>query len=102
MRMPKRALKNKGSDQIKQLQQDIKEIRSRNARVEKDKAWETSGSRKIAISLLTYLVIVLFFYFANLPNPWINSIVPALGFVLSTLTLNFLKDWWINAQNKQL
>lgn len=81
-------------DKIKQLKLEIKEIRARNSRVEKDKEWETSLTRRIAIAILTYLVIVLFFYFASLPNPWINSIVPALGFVLSTLTLNFLKEWW--------
>ncbi len=99
--MPKKYLNNIKQLQldvrkIKQLQREIKQIKERNARVEKDKEWETSWTRRIAISLLTYLVIVLFFYFANLSNPWINSIVPALGFVLSTLTLSFLKCWWVN------
>lgn len=77
------------------LQSEIEEIKKRNRRVEADKAWETSWARKIIVSILTYLVIVIFFYFANLPNPLINAIVPAIAFVLSTMTIPLFKKWWI-------
>jgi len=77
------------------LKKEIQLIKERNTRVELDKAWETSLTRKIAIAGLTYFVIVIFFYFAELPKPFINSIVPALAFLLSTLTLNFFKKIWI-------
>jgi hypothetical protein len=80
------------------LQSEISQIKARNKRVELDKAWETSITRKIIISILTYLVIVIFFYFAQLSKPFINSIVPALAFLLSTLTLNFFKKIWINSR----
>ena len=80
---------------IKQLETEIKKIKERNKRVEADKAWETSWTRRILIVVLTYIVIVLFFYFAELPKPWINSIVPALAFLLSTLTLQVFKRIWI-------
>jgi len=43
---------------------EIKNIIKRNKKVEADKAWETSFSRKILIAVLTYIVIVLFFHFA--------------------------------------
>ena len=69
------------------IKEEIKSIKKRNRKVEADKAWEISWSRKIVIALLTYAVIVIFFYFADLPKPFINSIVPTTGFVLSTLTL---------------
>ena len=36
------------------LEKEIKEIKERNKRVETDKAWETSWTRKICIALLTY------------------------------------------------
>jgi len=81
---------------IKKLEKEIQIIKERNKKVEADKSWETSWTRKILIALLTYVVIVIFFYFANLPNPLVNSIVPALAFILSTLTLSFFKRIWLN------
>jgi preprotein translocase subunit SecF len=80
----------------KNIQEDINLIKERNRRVESDKAWETSWTRKIIIAILTYLVIVLFFFVAQLPKPFVNSIVPTAGFVLSTLSLPFFKKWWLN------
>lgn len=80
---------------IEELQLEIEKIKKRNQRVETDKAWETSWTRKIVISILTYIVIVVFFYFAELPKPFINAIVPAIAFVLSTLTVPLFKKWWL-------
>jgi hypothetical protein len=80
---------------IEELQLEIEEIKKRNQRVETDKAWETSWTRKIVVSILTYIVIVVFFYFAGLPKPLINAIVPAVAFVLSTLTAPLFKKWWL-------
>ncbi|HLD97734.1 MAG TPA: hypothetical protein VI815_00240 [Candidatus Nanoarchaeia archaeon] len=74
---------------------ELNKIKERNAKVELDKAWETSFSRKIIIAVLTYIVIVIFFYFAGLPKPFINSIVPSLAFILSTLSLPLFKKLWI-------
>lgn len=76
-------------------------IELRNKRVELDKAWETSLARKISIALLTYVVIVIFFIFAKLPNPFVNSIVPAVAFFISTLSLDYLKKKWINCKNNK-
>jgi hypothetical protein len=81
-------------NELQLLQSEIETIKTRNKRVEADKAWETSMSRKIIVAVLTYLVIVLFFYSAGLPNPFINAIVPTLGFILSTLSLPLLKEIW--------
>jgi len=78
------------------LEKEITKIKQRNKKVELDKAWETSLTRKISVATLTYLVIVIFFYFAQLSKPWINSIVPALAFVLSTLSIPYLKKLWIS------
>jgi len=81
---------------LNKVTEEIEKIKERNARVELDKAWETSWTRKIIIAILTYAVIVIFFYFAGLPNPFVNSIVPSLAFLLSTSTLSFFKRLWIN------
>jgi len=76
-------------------------IEQRNKKVELDKSWETSWSRKIIIAVLTYATIVLFFFVAQLPKPFVNSIVPTAGFVLSTLSLPFFKKLWINYRVKK-
>ena len=80
------------------LEKEIQQIKERNKRVEVDKAWETSLTRKLVIAILTYLVIVIFFFIAELPQPWINAIVPSLAFILSTLSLPLFKKIWMKFQ----
>ncbi|XOU94922.1 MAG: hypothetical protein ACNFW9_02530 [Candidatus Kerfeldbacteria bacterium] len=80
---------------IDELQNQINEIKERNKKVEADKTWETSWIRKIIVFILTYLVIVVFFLISELPSPFINAIVPALAFVISTLTLSLFKKIWL-------
>ena len=81
---------------IEDLKQEIDEIKSLNKRVECDKAWETSRSRKMLILVLTYIVIVIFFLVAKLPDPFVNALVPSVAFLLSTMTIPLFKKWWIN------
>ena len=83
---------------IKSLEEEIEKIKQRNRRVELDKAWETSLTRKFLIAVLTYVVMIIFFYFAGLPKPFVNSIVPALAFFISTLTVPFIKKLWIRSK----
>jgi predicted membrane-bound mannosyltransferase len=83
------------TEKIAQLEKELKHIQERNARVERDKARETSWTRKIAIAVLTYLVIVIFFYITKLGNPRVNAIVPTIGFLLSTLSVSLVKNVWI-------
>lgn len=82
-------------DNINKITKEIEKIKIRNSKVEADKAWETSFSRKLLITVSTYFVVVLFFKFANLSKPFINAIVPTLGFLLSTLSIPFFKKIWI-------
>jgi hypothetical protein len=85
---------------IEELQLEINEIKKRNQRVEADKDWETSWTRKLLILILTYIVIVVFFFVAKLPNPFANAVVPSVAFVLSTLTVPLFKNWWLNKSKK--
>ncbi len=80
---------------MENFEKEIEKINHRNKRVEVDKAWEISLFRKIVIAVLTYFVVVLFFIFAELPNPFVNAVVPTLGFLLSTLSLSFFKNVWL-------
>lgn len=86
-------------DDIAAIKKDITDIKARNSRVEQDKAWETSVSRKGLVAILTYIVVVLFFFAAKLENPFINALVPTLGFLLSTLSIDIAKKRWIHRHN---
>ena len=81
--------------EIQKLEEDIQKIEQRNIRVEADKAWETSKTRILIISILTYGLIVLFFIIEKLPQPFLNGIIPTIGFILSTLTVPFFKRFWL-------
>lgn len=72
----------------------IEKLEARNKRVEADKAWETSWIRRGAIMVLTYLVVVFYLRFVVHIDPWINALVPVIGFFLSTLTISLLKKEW--------
>ncbi|MCD4740535.1 hypothetical protein K8R43_05090 [archaeon] len=86
---------------IEELEKEIKEIKQRNKVVEGNKSWETSWARKIVIFVLTYIAISAYFYFAQLPDPFLNAVVPAFAFVLSTLTLPFFKKHWLKSMYNQ-
>ena len=79
---------------FKQLEKEIALIQKRNKRVELDKAWEISYTRRTLLILFTYLAIGAYLNVIQLPNPWINAIVPAIAFLLSTLTLPFFRKLW--------
>jgi len=78
------------------MNDEIKAITERNKRVERDKAWELSLTRRFIISIMTYLIIVLFLWINNIPHPWLNALIPTIAFILSTLTLPLFKRFWIN------
>lgn len=73
----------------------VEKLEARNKRVKADKAWETSWTRRGAIVALTYLVVVCYLKFVVHTEPWINALVPVIGFTLSTLTVSFLKELWL-------
>ena len=76
------------------LEKRLAAIELRNKKVTKDKAWEGSAARKILLIVFTYLSIALYLYFKIHIDPWLNAIVPALGFLLSTLSLPFFRKLW--------
>jgi len=76
------------------LTERIEKLEARNKRVEADKAWETSWIRRGAVMILTYIVVVFYLRFVVHINPWINALVPVIGFFLSTLTVSLLKKEW--------
>lgn len=79
---------------VQTLEKRIKALEERNKRVETDKAWETSKTRRVLLILFTYIAIGLYLNVINVTDPWLNAIVPSFGFLLSTLTLSLFKRLW--------
>ncbi|OIO54127.1 hypothetical protein AUJ46_03850 [Candidatus Peregrinibacteria bacterium CG1_02_54_53] len=84
---------------MENLEQKIAEILERNVRVEADKAWELSWMRRLLITFLTYGIALLFLWLIENERFWLNAGVPALGYLLSTLSLPWIKQWWIRRYN---
>ena len=77
------------------IENEIKKIKERNKKVELDKKWETSYTRKICICILTYIVVVIYTYFIRKTNNvFLSSLVPVIGFFVSTLSLKFIRKIW--------
>ena len=76
------------------LEQRIEKIEKRNTRVEQDKNWETSWTRKVSISTLTYVSVVVYLLVIKNDSPYINALVPVMGFLLSTLVLPQVRKIW--------
>jgi len=77
------------------LNKRIINIEIRNKKVETDKAWEVSWTRKILILVLTYIIALSYLKIADTTNPYLGALVPCLGFFISTLTLKVVKGIWI-------
>lgn len=85
------------------LEEEIKKIQERNKRVELDKAWETSLTRKISICILTYAVVVVYSYLIKkIDSIFLSALVPVIGFSLSTLSLKFVRKIWHKRKGDEL
>lgn len=76
------------------LQERVAKIEERNKKVEAEEKWNISWTRRIIVMIFTYLSIAIYFYFVIKENPWINAIVPTVAFLLSTLTLPWVRRFW--------
>lgn len=81
---------------------DFQAIQERNARVEGDKAWETSWVRRISIAVMTYVIAVFYMRYAGLNHPMLGAFVPSGGYLLSTLSLPFVKNFWLHKVYKDV
>jgi hypothetical protein len=74
------------------LEERVDRLEARNRRVEADKAWEISWTRRFVLMILIYVIVVFYLRFVVHIDPWINGLVPVIGYFLSTLTISFLKN----------
>ena len=86
------------SASLEDLERRIVAIEQRNARVEKDKAWETSSLRILVIGVLTYIVAVMAFWILGNEHFLLNALVPSAAFVLSVQSLPVVRRWWMKCK----
>jgi len=80
---------------IEKLEKEIQKIKERNRRVEGDKAWETSWTRRTFIAISTYILVSILFIVIKVDKPFLSAIIPALAYLLSTFSLGVLKSHWL-------
>lgn len=84
------------------MEKRIEQIEQRNKRVEEDKAWETSFTRRLCIAILTYIVVVIYSYtIFKINNIFLSSLVPVIGFTLSTISLSGIRKYWSKKYHKE-
>ncbi|PIR48743.1 hypothetical protein COU80_03535 [Candidatus Peregrinibacteria bacterium CG10_big_fil_rev_8_21_14_0_10_55_24] len=80
------------------LEERIGAIEDRNRRVEADKAWELSWTRKLLITSITYITAGVVLALIGSAMPWASAIVPAGAYLLSTFSIPWVKRRWILTQ----
>ncbi len=80
---------------------NIEAIHERNARVEADKAWETSWTRKIIITLGTYTIVSGYLMLLGMERACLHALVPAGSYFVSTLSLPIFKKLWVEKVYKK-
>ncbi|MFA6536302.1 MAG: hypothetical protein WCT25_02620 [Candidatus Paceibacterota bacterium] len=58
---------------------EIEDIKIRNQRVEMDKAWEVSWTRRLFIAGSTYVIAGIWLLMIEDSLPWLKALVPAGG-----------------------
>lgn len=86
---------------MENLEQELLAIKERNHRVELDKAWERSWTRRLDIAAITYLVAIVWLKMIQEPAAAWKAFIPVVGYILSTLSLPVIKNAWVKQQPKQ-
>lgn len=80
---------------MENLESQIQSILDRNKRVEADKAWEVSWTRRLSIAAITYVTAAIFLMLIESTNYWLNALVPPIAYILSTLSFPPVKKSWL-------
>ncbi len=84
----------------KNLETRLSAIEERNKKVEIDKTWEGSITRRVLIVAFTFISIGTYMWAIGVQNPLLNAVIPSLGFTLSTLSLPYFKKMWIQLRKR--
>ncbi len=87
------------NEEILKLREEIEKIKARNKRVEGDKAWDTSWTRRIFITVSTYTLVVIFLFSIGADKPFLTAVIPAVAYLISTTSIGLLKSRWLKKRN---
>ena len=62
---------------------------------DREKKFESYYTRIVAVMCITYAIIYCYFYIIGVDKPYLNAVVPTIGFNLSTWSLSFIKILWM-------
>jgi len=85
---------------LEDLNKEIEAIKARNFRVDTDKAWETSWTRRILISTLTYVIAYAWLVIISESSPYLKAVIPTAGYILSTISVSKAKMIWVKSRDK--
>ncbi len=89
-------------ERYEELEKEITKIKDRNVRVEMDKAWEMSFERRTMIAVGIYIGAIALLTIIRADNAIWGAIIPVFGYIISTLTLPFLKEQWMKRRMKEI
>ncbi|HSK00936.1 MAG TPA: hypothetical protein VK932_06835 [Kofleriaceae bacterium] len=82
-------------DPLDDVRRDVLEIQQRNARVEQDKAWETSWTRRLVIAVAIWAGAWPWLASLGAEHAERHAVVPSVAYLVSTLSLPIVKRWWM-------
>jgi preprotein translocase subunit SecF len=82
------------------VEDQLSAMTARNLRVEADKAWKTSWLRRGLIASITYVCAIVLLTMLGHDDVLKHALVPVMGYLLSTLSLPFVKAFWLKQQNR--
>lgn len=82
------------------INEEIEQIILRNKKVEADKAWETSWTRRILIATTTYIFAGVWLFLVKDNSPWLKAFIPLIGYIFSTLSVPIIKNEWLKKNKK--
>jgi len=78
------------------LESALAAVQERNRKVEIQKAWEVSKTRRSFIALVTYVTAYMYMtYGLGIEDAFWDAFVPTGGYILSTFSLPVIKNLWI-------
>lgn len=80
------------------VEEQLEQIRTRNARVEADKAWETSWVRRGFVAITTYIFALAWLLVIESSQPFLTAFIPTVGYILSTVSLSSIKRRWMKGK----
>lgn len=81
-----------------EIVKEIQLLKARNERVEADKAWEVSWSRRLIIALITFIVASIWLRVIEESNVFLKAVVPTAGYLLSTISIPYIKRLWVKSR----